>query len=103
MRCDQHVGFPGKALAFLNEFEIPEEVCEHCGSIICRKLEQIGEYYGMFENTYPLFRHQLKDGRYADEFYQCAPWSSGPVIFLGLKVSDGTIFEWSEDEIEENL
>lgn len=57
----------------------------------------------MFENEYPLHRHVLKDGRYADEFLQACPWSSGPVAFLGLKVSDGTEFLWTEEEIEKHL
>jgi hypothetical protein len=59
----------------------------------------VGEYTGF--NDYPLHRHQLKDGRTADEFLQAISWSSGPMFFLGLRVSDGTEFAWSEEEIEQ--
>jgi hypothetical protein len=53
----------------------------------------------MFDQEYHLYRHALKDGRTADEFLQVAPWSSGPMFFIGLKVSDGVEFIWTEEEI----
>lgn len=103
MRCDQFVGLPPEAETFLKKEEIDPGFCEHCMRTLPKKLEVIGYYYGMFDDEYPLYRHQLKDGRHADEFLQTAPWSSGPVHFLGLKVSDavtGQIFEWSSEEID---
>lgn len=100
MRCDQFVGLPLAADAFLEEHEVPLKVCSCCERPFPRDLEKIGCYHGMFDNEFPLFRHVLKDGRTADEFHQASPWSSGPIHHLGLRVSDGTEFVWTEEEIE---
>lgn len=102
MRCDQFVGLPPAAVAFLEKYEVPSKVCEYCKRPFPRKLEQIGSFQGMFDEKYPLHRHILKDGRTADMFHQVSPWSSGPIHHLGLRVSDGTEFVWTEKEIEEN-
>lgn len=101
IREDQFMGLPPAADAFLKEHEVPEVCCPSCARPFPRNYEQVGEYHGMFETAYPLHRHVLKDGRTADEFLQAAPWSSGPVHFLGLRVSDGTEFTWTDDEIDE--
>jgi hypothetical protein len=100
MRCDQFRGLSIDAIVFLSENELKTDVCHCCQRPFDNKLEQIGHYDGMFMDEYPLFRHKLTDGRTADEFHQASPWSSGPVHFLGLRVSDGTEFIWSEDEID---
>ncbi len=102
IRCDQFVGLPPTAIAFLVEYAAPQEVCEHCKRPFPCSSEQIGFFYGMFDEKYPLRRLVLKDGRTADEFHQAAPWSSGPVHHLGLRVSDGIEFVWTKEEIEEN-
>ena len=102
MRCDQFVGLPPAAVTFLEKHQPPLEVCEHCKRPFPRSLEQIGHFLGMFEDEYPLHRYVLKDGRTADEFHQISPWSSGPIHHLGLRVSDGIVFFWTEEEIEEN-
>jgi hypothetical protein len=57
----------------------------------------------MFDQQYPLHRHLLRDGRLADEFLQASPWDCGPMFFLGLQVSDGTRFEWSEEAMDQEL
>lgn len=101
IREDQFMGFTDEARAFLEEYEVPQETCEFCLRPFPRKLEEIDHYFGMFDTKYPLFRHVLKDGRTADGFLQAAPWSSGPVLFLGLRVSDGTEFLWTEKEMDE--
>lgn len=101
IREDQFLGLPEAAITFLAENEVPEVSCPHCGRPFARNYEKVGVYHGMFDNEYPLHRHVLKDGRTADEFLQAAPWSSGPVHFLGLRVSDGTEFTWTEDEIDD--
>ncbi len=103
IRCDQFIGLPLAAEAFLKEHEVSQEVCEHCERSFPRSLKQIGSYCGMFGDKFPLHRHILKDGRTADEFHQVSPWCSGPVHHLGLRVSDGTEFVWTEEEIESNL
>lgn len=102
MRCDQFVGLSPAAVAFLEKHEVPQEVCEHCRRPFPRSLKQIGFYHGMFDDTYPLHRHILKNGRTADEFHQVSPWSSGPIHHIGLEVSDGTEFVWTDKEIAEN-
>jgi len=94
-------GYPEAAIAFLNENEVPEVCCPTCSRPFPRDYEVVGHYSGMFDTEYPLHRHVLKDGCTADEFLQAAPWSSGPVHFLGLRVSDGTEFLWTEEEIDE--
>jgi len=106
IREDQLQGLPASAEGFLNENCLMVDgtvMCPHCGKAICqvRKSERCGSFFGMFENEYALHKYFLKDGRTAEEYEQAAPWSSGPVIFLGLKVSDGTDFRWSEKDIEE--
>ena len=101
MRMDQHIGFNPFTLAFLEENEVPEEVCECCKRPIPRDLKIIGRYEGMFGTKYSLRRHQLKDGGFADTFLQASPWSSGPMFFLGLHFQNGSTFQWSVGEIEE--
>ena len=103
MRCDQSWGLCPNAEVFLEKNELPIEKCPCCRRDFPKKLETIGHYEGMFEQEYPLHRHTLKDGRFADEFLQADPWSSGPVAFLGLRVSDGSEILWTDDEIEEHL
>lgn len=70
MRCDQHIGLPTEAIFFLDKMEVEPNVCHDCERPYPRDLEVIDNYYGMFNNQYNLYRHQLKDGRYADEFLQ---------------------------------
>ena len=105
MRCDQFMGLPSSALDFLSKNKVLEDFCEHCGQFIPRELEEIDEFVGMFEDKYPLYRHQLKDGRFADEFVQSDLWSSGPCFFLGLDVHGGDTanqkFTWPQDTIDE--
>jgi hypothetical protein len=107
IREDQPQGLPAEAETFLiaNCILVSTMPCPHCGKPTqqIRKTEECGEYLGMFSNEYSLLRYFLIDGRTADEFEQAAPWSSGPMIFLGLKVSDGTIYKWAEKDIEERL
>lgn len=102
-RCDQFMGLPPAADAFLAEHEVPLEICKCCNRPFPRSLEEIDHYHGMFGQVYPLVRHVLIDGRTANTFHQTSPWCSGPVHHLGLRVSDGTEFVWTEKEIEDNL
>lgn len=100
-RSDQHIGLTKEAINFLKDYEIKPRVCSECGRPHYVKLEKIDTFSGMFDTEYSLHRHYLIDDLYADEFLQCSPWSSGPMFFIGLKVSDGRKFLWTEDEIEE--
>jgi hypothetical protein len=100
MRCDQFMGLPKEARDFLERYQEVPDPCPHCNRPFLPKIEEIGTYFGMFSDEYPLSRHFLKNGCTADEFLQASPWSSGPVHFLGLKVSDGTVFEWAQEDID---
>lgn len=98
-RSDQYIGLPEDAQEFLREYGMTPEPCPHCGRGYPMKTEKIGKFTGMFDDEYPLLRYQLKDGRHADEFLQADPWSSGPMFFIGLKVSDGQEILWHDDVI----
>ena len=58
--------------------------------------------YGMFgEEICSLYRYLDKNGSRWEEFEQYCPWSSGPVIFLGIRNLDtGEIRGWKERYIE---
>jgi hypothetical protein len=104
MRCDQFAGLPDDAVKFLNENTKPPIICPTCNCVRPVQIDVVGHYAGMFGDNYDLHRHKLNDGGYADEYVQAAPWSSGPVFFIGLHVYDkhGVLrhsFLWSEDEI----
>lgn len=109
MRSDQHMGLSIEASDFLVFNELVPEPCPHCQRPYPPITEPSGKTYsGMFMEEYPLFRHELKSKGYAEEYLQAAPWSSGPCLFLGLKVydSNGTEirdFQWTEQEIQESL
>ncbi len=100
-RSDQHMGMSSKAIYFLEKYEIKPKVCAVCNRPHYLKLEEISSFSGMFTDEYPLHRHQLIDGLHADEYLQCSPWSSGPMFFIGLKISDGRKFTWTNEEVEE--
>lgn len=96
MRCDQFIGLPKHAIDFLKEWE---QKCCACRQSLPGK-RVIGHYVGMFDSEYPLMRYSLIDGRYADEFLQAMLWSNGPMFFLGLQVSGGQQFRWTQEEID---
>lgn len=101
MREDQFIGPCPAAKEFLAVNEVPEKVCGECGRSFPRDLEIIGHFHGMFGDECPLFRHQLINNSYADEFLQAAPWFGGPIHFLGLRLANGVELIWIEEEIEE--
>lgn len=99
MRHDHFLGLPEKALKFLERYGIR---CPHCKQVmpnIC--VEAIGHYASTPNNKYPLMRYLFANDRHADEFLQVDPWSGGSILFLGLKVSDGTEYLWTQEEIDE--
>lgn len=103
MRMDQFAGLPAIAEKFLEENRRPPRTCPTCGHVTETYIEKIGTYKGMFDDDYPLCRHPLKGGKFADEFRQATEWSSGPIFFLGLRLSDGTELLWVEEDMEEWL
>jgi len=52
---------------------------------------------GMFDDI-PLYEYVLYDGRTARETVQVELWSSGPMIWTQLEVSDGNVFQWKYEE-----
>ncbi len=86
MRCDQFAGLPTDAIEFLNTNIKEPIICPTCNCTRPFKTAVAGYYIGMFGEKYDLYRYELKDTGYAEEFVQASPWSSGPVFFLGLKV-----------------
>ena len=103
MRMDQPQGLPEVAEQFLQENEVVRAPCECCNRPFPPDVEIIGHYHGMFDVKYPLFRHKLKNGSWADEFLQRLEHSSGPMFFLGLRCEDGSTFEWTQEKIEERI
>jgi hypothetical protein len=63
---------------------------------------EVGSFSGMFGEEYPLYQHDLPDGRTLVEEVQAEPWSSGPCIFVALKENGKWLEEslWSDEEIE---
>lgn len=96
MRCDQFLGLPESALEFLRVWR---KKCTCCSQFLPSPTV-IGYYVGMFEDKYPLTRYMLRNGITADEFLQEEQLSSGSMFFLGLRVSDGRVFQWTQEEID---
>ena len=104
-RSNQPMGLCSDAVSFLEKEKVTPESCPYCNRPFSPKsfpstIEEIGEYEGYFDEKFPLLRYFLKDGRHADEYLQTVEYSGGPVMFLGLQVSDGTKFEWEDWEIQ---
>ena len=101
MRCTQEMGLPGEAVSFLANNAVKMDQCPTCQRHSGYSTNKItnGEW-GMFDE-YCLLRYDLIGGRTADEFVQTEIWSSGPMVWLGLKVSDGTVFEHPDADILE--
>lgn len=108
IRMTQMQGLPKVAQEFLDVHAERVDVCPHCNRDSGPLREEIGRT-GMF-NEYELYRYKLKPSaeqgsvvtRTADEVVQYEYWSSGPMIWLKLVVSDGTVFEWAKDVIEDD-
>jgi len=98
MRCYQHIGLNRKADEFLSENveRIPDIICPHCKELISTKLNILNtKHEDMFYGDGPDLRtFKLKDGRECKEIVQDAPWSSGPMGFLCLEISNKKRFEW---------
>ena len=112
MRCTQIIGLKDEAIIWLREngaYETEVERCIHCGEVTKTTKVKIWKTYddtgssGMFEDGPHLREHSMQNGDIVREVVQCAPWASGPCIFLCLEKEDGSrLFEWSDEEIEAN-
>lgn len=64
----------------------------------CKKIDKIGEVIGMFDECVEnLYRYLDNRGIVWEEYVQAEPWDSGPVIFLGLRGSNGENKGWRFD------
>jgi hypothetical protein len=92
-RETQIVGLPPEALDYLNKN----------GYKRSEKPYASARDSGMFEDGPELFIWR-KDNNFSSELHevvQCAPWSSGPCIFLCLEGLYGIRkFQWTEEEID---
>jgi hypothetical protein len=93
------MGLPPSALAFLRENTPRKDPCPYCGRDNGLTRREIG-FFGMFDEI-PLNEYTLRDGRTAREVIQHEIWSSGPMTWLKLVVSDGTEFAWEASQIVE--
>lgn len=109
MRCSQPMGLAPAAEEYLQEHGIRVSYCPHCHRDNGYSKEETGCAYGMFGEI-PLLRYHLKqesdaigvlplNAEYAEEFVQVCIWSSGPMEWLGLRLSDGTEIKWTEEEL----
>ena len=94
------MGLPAEANAFLATHSKRKNVCAHCARDDGPVRERIGRV-GMFEDL-SLFEYELQDGRTAKEVVQQEIWSSGPMIWLQLEISDGTTLAWNPADIVED-
>lgn len=109
MRCTQLIGLSEKATAFLAQNALHDEPCVTCGrgGGMRSKIYKNASAAGMFDDGPTLMEYDCKDGVVAREEVQCAPWSSGPCIFLSLECFRNEIsvenFEWTDGQIETSL
>ncbi len=99
MRCTQLMGLPPAAKAYLEEYrEWADTLCPHCARVIDREMVPAKVYKsarstGMFDDGPELVEYKLRGGLTAREEVQYVEWSSGPMIYLRLVVSNGRVFE----------
>jgi hypothetical protein len=93
------MGLPTEAVTLLAEQTLRANPCEHCDRDDGPVSKVVG-HVGMFDDL-PLHEYELKDGRTAKEVVQHEVWSSGPMIWLALELSDGTSILWDEKDIDE--
>ena len=101
-RSSQPMGLPKKAREFLATNAVKLGYCEHCKRDSGYEREE-AERTGMFGDDVPVFRYKLTNGSFAEEFVQEEVWSSGPMMWFGLKVPGGPDILWCEAEIAESV
>jgi len=106
------MGLPKEAEVFLDQYGMKaQSTCPHCGGLIGPARRQSTIYadaktQGMFDDGPLLHDYPLTDGGKAREIVQAAPWSSGPCIFLALRIFDSTgattrEILWPQDKIDQ--
>lgn len=94
------MGLPAEATVLLAVQAVRSSPCDHCGRDDGPVSKVIG-HVGMFDDL-ALHEYELKDGRTAREVVQEEIWSSGPMIWLALELSDGSRIEWDPKDITED-
>lgn len=87
----------GQTASFEHEGELPDREAD---------VYDTDTLHSMFDEETPLMQYTMRDGRVYKEVIQCAPWSSGPCIFLCLADGDGNIIkesEWTDEEIDREV
>lgn len=100
MRCTQPMGLPAQAEVFLAQKTKRRNPCTHCDrddGPVKKEVASVGMY-----DDLPLYQYELKDGGTATEFVQKEEWSSGPMIWVALRLSDGTTIEWDPAHMTED-
>lgn len=83
MRSTQFIGHTNSVKSFLS---------------FCKKGEYISTVEGMFdEEVYDLHYYTDNNGIVWEEFVLASPWSSGPMIFLGIKNKNNLVMGWKLD------
>lgn len=109
-RSTQIMGISFAAFEYLRKHAAVTSMttCKECGHVRGGEMtrhvydQTTGRKEGMFEDGPDLYEYDLKDGSKAREVVQAVHWSSGPVIFLCLQLSNGSrVGEWSAEEISE--
>lgn len=98
IRCSQPQGLPPEAIEFLKQNAVRLNPCTHCLRDDGYKKEII-DTCGMFDDV-DLYCYTLSDGDTAIEFVQQEIWSSGPMIWFGLRCKK-CIFIWPSSAIVE--
>ena len=102
-RSDQIVGITKEARDFIEKNQAVPEPCSKCKRPFSPNSKTCGIFTGMFGHEYPLFEYELKNGKIAQKKVQADPWSSGPVFFIKLVVSDEKEYMWTEEEMQKYL
>jgi len=119
MRCDQYIGLNdrGHKLVAGESVQVATDYVTrhyHDGRVVelppqpvkeytVKKDERGVEFYGMFDDPYPLYEYTMSDGRVLKEYLQDEIWSSGPMFFIALlDENDNIISEslWTEEEMQ---
>lgn len=98
IRCSQPQGLPLEAVEFLKDNAVKINQCTCCYRHDGYQKEVV-DTCGMFDDI-DLYCYTLVDGSTATEFVQEELWSSGPMIWIGLKWQ-GSEFKWASSEIVE--
>ena len=102
--CKQRHYFQKVFRAYDNDGDWVEVEDSEGTELLSKPLEENGTVFGMAgEEACILQQYEMDNGSIVEEYVQCAPWSSGPCIFLALRFQSTkkpvVKSLWSEEEI----